>query len=272
MLNKNNFQIIDAATQKGGERLSVLKIEKNKTIATNGHLLLEMTGDNIPEEDFPIIESCQQNLPEEDFENLVLNREGAEKIIKLLPKKNNSLPVLNCVAIVKEKKKHYALIRDLQNTDKVVLDSSRGEFARFPNYEIIIENFNSTPVAKKITVNPLYLKTIANHAIKLGKAVRITISEDYGKPLKFEAEAEMTEQKLTAYLMPMFDKEDEKLVAISKFTKKQFSSFLKKYNIEFGIGQKQRFIDNLAIDYEHILLKAIPAFQAKEERQKREEV
>ena len=94
MLNKYNLQIA-SLLEKEGENFDisqVIKVTKEKTVATERHLLIEVTRPNLSTEEFP--ETGHEYKQDRDF---YLTKNEIAKIQKLIPK--SSFPILENVMI-----------------------------------------------------------------------------------------------------------------------------------------------------------------------------
>jgi len=205
MLNKYNLQIASVLEKEGNcisndfDISQVIKVTKEKTIATERHLLIEVTRPNLPYDEFP--ETGHEYKQDRDF---YLTKNEIAKIQRLIPK--SPLPILENVMVSQEKNKTILVTTDLEN---VFTMSIKDKDVSYPKTDQAYPKGN--PVIS-LTVNAKLLKEIATQVEKFSdkkeKPVTISIYQDeYNKFIKFEAVNNITEQRMKGLLACLDEKE-----------------------------------------------------------------
>jgi len=158
MLNKYNLQIANLLEKEDDFTLNVqhiIKVTKDKTIATNRRLLIEVTRPDLPYEEFP--ETEHEYKQDRDF---YLTKNEIAKIQKLIPK-TKGLPILENVMVSQKKDKTTLITTDLVNTFTM---SVKDRDIKYPKTDEIYPK--ESPVATFI-VNAKLLKEIATQVENL---------------------------------------------------------------------------------------------------------
>ena len=206
MLNKYNLQIASVLEKEGNcisndfDISQVIKVTKEKTIATERHLLIEVTRPNLPYDEFP--ETGHEYKQNRDF---YLSKNEVAKIQKLIPK-NSPFPIIENIMISQKKDKTILVTTDLEN---VFTMSIKNKDVSYPKTDQAYPKEN--PVIS-LTVNAKRLKEIATQVEKFSdeeeKPIVISIYQDeYHKFIKFEAVNNTTEQKMKGLLACLDEKE-----------------------------------------------------------------
>ena len=133
----------------------IIKVTKDKTIATNRRLLIEVTRPDLPYEEFP--ETEHEYKQDRDF---YLTKNEIAKIQKLIPK-TKGLPILENVMVSQKKDKTTLITTDLVNTFTM---SVKDRDIKYPKTDEIYPK--ESPVATFI-VNAKLLKEIATQVENL---------------------------------------------------------------------------------------------------------
>jgi len=158
MLNKYNLQIANLLEKEDDFTLNVqhiIKVTKDKTIATDRRLLIEVTRPDLPYEEFP--ETEHEYKQDRDF---YLTKNEIAKIQKLIPK-TKGLPILENVMVSQKKDKTTLITTDLVNTFTM---SVKDRDIKYPKTDEIYPK--ESPVATFI-VNAKLLKEIATQVENL---------------------------------------------------------------------------------------------------------
>jgi len=132
MLNRNNFAIAKLAEKDAYGGLKNLRVEQDKTVVSDGKLLLVMTGDSIPQSDYPSIPGF---APMPEHKPISLARETALAVAKAIPK-DKSIPALNHAVVGNNGNGDMAIATtDLSSAQTFKAIDSGGSF---PNYELVI--------------------------------------------------------------------------------------------------------------------------------------
>jgi len=201
MLNRYNLQIASLLEKEGQnfDISQILKVIKDKTVATERHLLIEVTRPNLPCDEYP--ETGHEYKQDRDF---YLTKNEVDKIQRLIPK--SPLPILENIMVSQENDKTVLVTTDLEN---VFTMSIKNKDISYPNTD------QAYPKEKPIvsfTVNAKRLKEIATQVEKFsdGKEKPVTISiyqDEYNKFIKFETVNNVTEQKMKGLLACLDEKE-----------------------------------------------------------------
>jgi len=203
MLNKYNLQIASLLEKEDDFTLNVqhiIKVTKDKTIATDRRLLIEVTRPNLPYEEFP--ETGHECKQDRDF---YLTKNEVIKIEKLIPK-SKGFPILENIMVSQKKEKTILVTTDLVNTFTM---SVKDRDIKYPKTDEIYPK--ESPVATFI-VNAKLLKEIATQVEKFSDAEKkpIAISvyqNEFQKFIKFEAVNNITDQRMKGLLACLDEKE-----------------------------------------------------------------
>jgi len=164
MLNKYNLQIASLLEKEGNcisndfDISQVIKVTKEKTIATERHLLIEITRPNLSYKEYP--ETGHEYKQDKDF---YLTKNEVAKIQKLIPK-NSPFPIIENIMVSQKKDKTTLVTTDLVNTFTM---SVKDRDIKYPKTDEIYPKEN--PVATFI-VNAKLLKEIATQVEKFSDA------------------------------------------------------------------------------------------------------
>lgn len=188
--NKLNFEI-----EKFSDKFSNILVSKNKTVANDGRVLVEMSvpENNKPIEDFPLIEGF---TPSNTIEDFCLPKDIAKKIAKSMPNSKKH-PQINCAAIEQKENDTTIAFTDLVSPTKIQVKNS-GE--KYPDYEKV---FPTQQPAVKFMVNAKMLKDLCDIACKLSDTETIQFDViDGDMAIVLHAGNVATGQKMRALLMP----------------------------------------------------------------------
>ena len=203
MLNRNNFAIAKLATadtsRYGASRygLNSIRVEHDRTVVTDGRLLLVMTGDSVPESAYPIIPGFNPTTVLNPIINL--SRETALAIAKAIPK--TKLPALNHAVIGTNSDGDAAIATtDLSSSQTFKAIDGGGSF---PNYgEVIPAKSEATAV---ISFDPRLMVALLQSMDSVyengGQHSVVMWIKDAVSPILIECKHE--EQKATGILMPV---------------------------------------------------------------------
>ena len=203
MLNKYNLQIASLLEKEDDFTLNVqhiIKVTKDKTIATDKRLLIEVTRPDLPYEEFP--ETEYEYKQDRDF---YLTKNEVIKIEKLIPR-SKGLPILENVMVSQKENKTILVTTDLDNAFTM---SVKNRDIKYPKTDEIYPK--ESPVVTFI-VNAKRLKEIATQVEKFSdkeeKPIAISIYQnEFQKFIKFEAVNNITDQKMKGLLACLDEKE-----------------------------------------------------------------
>jgi hypothetical protein len=205
MLNSKNFMIHDCAkSEKDHMAVNNLLVEKNKTVVTDGHVLIEMSSCELNPSDYPEIAGYK---PIEITEPLQFSKSNCQALLKNMPKKTSqSLPILNCIQIAENSTGPVALTHDLSNTFTVHAEKDP---AQYPDYNKVIPKEEDCLL--KIDFNPALMAKIMNHAVKLSENVTMLVPKSNAEPISFKSVDPDNNQTMKAFLMPMRGESNEEI-------------------------------------------------------------
>lgn len=210
MLNSKNFAIHDCAgSEKDHKAVNCVLVENNKTVVTDGHILIEMSGNDLTDQDYPEVSGYK---PIEVTEPLQFLKADCQALLKNMPKKTSrSLPILNCVQIAENSTGPVALTNDLSNTFTIHAVKNP---VKYPDYKKIIPKDEDCLI--KISFNPALMSKIMNHAEKLNEFVTMLVPKSNAEPISFKSIDPNNNQTIKAILMPMYgEKEDKKSIVFA---------------------------------------------------------
>lgn len=198
MYNKINFEIAKVCTNDEYRlALSSVYFDKNKTVATDGYILAEVSSVKGFDNEAPLVNEKEQV---ELTKPILLPAKIALEASKAIPTKAN-LPVL--------KNAWFNEVNDNQativSTDLTKVNQTTGQIAqaKFPDYEKI---FPTTEAKATVRVNASYLKTLCELAEKLDKdnvgLIDIEVREPL-QPVVITAKNPTTDQTLRCLIMPV---------------------------------------------------------------------
>ena len=194
MLNRNNFAIAKLADK---DRYHAnLRVEQEKTVVTDGRLLLVMTGDGVPTSDYPLIPGFTCTSMQNPIS---LSKETALAIAKAIPK--SKLPALNHAVVGTNGDGQPAIATtDLSSSQTFKAIESGGSF---PNYEgVILVKSEATAV---ISFDPRLMIALLQSMDSVydnGDQHSVVMwIKDAVSPILIECKA--NDQKATGILMPV---------------------------------------------------------------------
>jgi DNA polymerase III sliding clamp (beta) subunit (PCNA family) len=194
MYNKLNFEVGKIAEHKENTHpvLQNILVKKDKTIATDGYSLAEVTAVDIPIDETPEPQGVELN-----GRALLIPAKSALEASKLIPKKA-SLPVLTNAWFSEIGKERATIVStDLSQVNKTDCQIVEGNF---PDYEQIFPK--SAPKAK-FKINASYLKRLCELFEKLDNSINTIDVEVRGETEAVVLTASDNKQKVRALLMPI---------------------------------------------------------------------
>jgi len=175
--------------------LTNICVDREKTVATNGHYLVAVSHSNQSDDAWPA-EPAVDHMTFTNGERVLITRDAAIAAAKGLPKqKKNYLPILQHAALAKDGSLHTT---DLENSQIFTGKPEGG----FPNWQAVVPT--EKPVAV-IGFDARYVAEIAKFVAKYGNeqlpTIKLTI---YGadRAARFDATSE-DGQEIMALLMPI---------------------------------------------------------------------
>ena len=194
--NKLNLSITDFCGDESHPEISGVLFTKDKTVATNSHILIEVKNPKIDKDDFPILPDVEIEEMKEEF---VIPVKAVKKMNSNIPK-NNTLPILENVIYCNSKKNEEITTvefasSDLEQVDKV---GTRAIIGKYPDYQKVIPK--GIP-KNTIKFDPQYLKKICEFWIKNGnRSMEFKIYND-DEPIIIEDK--FNNQDVKAAIMPI---------------------------------------------------------------------
>jgi hypothetical protein len=196
MLNKNNFSIGSLAPPPVDESTSLccVSVHPDKTIVTDGKILIEITGAECETSYLPF----EDVMPETDFDPFTMPAEEAIALSKMFVKSDT--PDGNILAVQPENGRGASAfaLRQARKEKIFRMDRPKGQF---PNYEVIFDSVKDEIASVTIDLNlfiPLlrHLKAISDGPVRIGI---------YGteKPVRLDCIDQTTKQSARALIMPM---------------------------------------------------------------------
>ena len=198
MLNKHNLEVIKFASKENENRytLEFVRVEKDKTVATNGRMLIEVSRPKVDKQDFPIF----VDSPLKEGKVFYLSNKVIKILSSLIPKKHQ-LPILKNIGISQTEKEIKLLTTDLSSSNTTAV---KKEDIQYPDYAKL---YKVEGKKLNLSLNASYLKTVCEQVInftdKSSVEIELTISDSTQAPLMFEAENKETGQKMRGLLMPL---------------------------------------------------------------------
>jgi DNA polymerase III sliding clamp (beta) subunit (PCNA family) len=195
-LNKNNLLIADCASKDNGRYiLQSVRIEKHRTIATDGRIIIRMSTPKLDKEEIPEITGIEKSNTE--IKSFLLPANECLKIAKSVPKVK-SLPILNHI-FVDAKKTNQNGFAVLGQTD---LDTSPVYQVRKieGDYPDVNKVSPKDPVLT-IRFNPEFLVRVLKHAQRVNEATVDLKFYGPDKPVSITSVSE-DGQTMRALVMP----------------------------------------------------------------------
>lgn len=198
--NKYNFLLKDFTSRNDIKpEISGIFITSQKTVATDGFMLVMVDSVKASKDDYPIIPN--KPTPRSDFKPFILPTNKAKDILKFFGSQNSDLPILdNAVVMARDKERVEIGKTDLESYNSVTSNIIEG---RFPDYnQLFVEKGKYI----EVHLDPAFLKKIATFFkdfIGSGNPIkiRIPLNQEFGA-VKFSGERKETGQKAQALLMP----------------------------------------------------------------------
>jgi hypothetical protein len=202
VLNKYNLELANLACKSESRyALCGIQVTKERTVVTDGHLLVTITAPEFERENIPLIEGI---VPTEDMKPFIMPAKEALAISKAIPK-NSRIPILgNAFIEAGEGDQVKAAVTDCASPR---IFSFRKEPGVYPDYSKVIPAPESAEVSICLDANLLIklLKSLAPLATKKDSAPVIVRFSDPTNPIRIDALNEDTGQKGIGVLMPMHD-------------------------------------------------------------------
>ncbi len=134
MLNKHNFSIAEVCEKsKLPSRFSILglNVEANQTVATDGHILVIMSGTGDSPEDFPVTEGI---TPTHSFEPFQVSKADALEIAKSAYKNFGVNKIFDCIAVEPNCTQVKIGVNNLARQSVKQFEKVPGNF---PNYRMV---------------------------------------------------------------------------------------------------------------------------------------
>ncbi len=196
MLNKNNFAIGALAPPPAEDStlLSCVSIHPDKTIVTDGKILIEVTGAECQTSFLPF----DDILAQLDFEPFSMPADEAIALAKMFVKSDT--PDGNIVAVQPGNDQGVSAFA-LRQARKEKIFKMECSIAEFPNYETIFNTVDKEIAYVTIDLN-LFIPLLRHMKSISGGPVRIGI---YGteKPVRLDCIDDLTKQSARALIMPM---------------------------------------------------------------------
>lgn len=163
-LNKNNLLIADCASKEDGRYiLQTVRIEKHRTIATDGKILIRVSTPNLDKEQIPAIQGIEKS--DTQIKPFLLPANECLKIAKSVPKVK-SLPILNHIFVDTEKTNQngFAVLgqTDLDTSPVYQVRKIEGDY---PD----IEQVSPKDPVLTIRFNPEFLIRVLRHAQRINQ-------------------------------------------------------------------------------------------------------
>jgi hypothetical protein len=196
MLNKQNLAVKEICSKDYSRyHISMVKVEKKRTIGTNGHIMAEIERPKKDLEDYPALPE-NMKVTEKDFyieQDVVKKLEKAIPHIKTMDILNHAIPCEN------DDNKIHLLTNDLDSQNDIAIQKHE---VNYPNTDSVYPT--EKPVFE-IGLNIEVLDSLVRLLKKFkGKAGLVKFQfHDKLSAVYYECENSDTEQKLKGCLMPM---------------------------------------------------------------------
>lgn len=197
MLNKRNLAVAQFASKEASRWvMQAIKVDKDATVATDGHRLVWVSKPSSKSVDFPTVDGFEGGQDDASF---LLDADAAKAIEKVIPK--SKIPILNNAAVRVDGEQAIVCVTNLDNPQ---VFKPRPVSGQYPNFDMVMPKDAPT---FQIAVNAEYLAQIAKFAAQFSDNHKVVLSF-YGttadnKPMRFDASD--GEQGMTAVLMPLRD-------------------------------------------------------------------
>jgi len=173
LLNRKNLEIIKlASNDETRQALNGILVDGSTTVASNGHIAIEVKAQPLPSEDWPA--NSINWAPEEPF---IMDKKTVEKALKNIPKKQ-AMPILQNVAVGLiqvqdgDAKAYICQTTDLERTESLEAQTVLGTF---PKYQQIIPPFMSEALYQRVGISAGYLKEVCSILEKYQDSKIITL-------------------------------------------------------------------------------------------------
>jgi len=192
LYNKLNLSITDFCSKDSVRpELSSVLFTKNKTIATDSFVLIEVETPKVDRVDYPSIPDVKF---EEMTKDIIIPANAVKKMVSNIPK-NSKLPIIENVAFVRASENDAEFI----TTDLEIANSVKTKVVdgKYPETDQIIPK---TEPKVTVRVNVKYLKKVLDFWIKNGRNYIDLEIRDESKPIV--AKADFNGQNVVALVMP----------------------------------------------------------------------
>lgn len=201
MLNKHNLAIAAlAAKETSGYSMTGLLVEKTKTVATDGHVLVTVSTPEAPEDEIPGIEGI---TPTPEPAPFIMPAKAALELSRALPKRQKIAILENAVIEVGDGPRFKAGVTDIDTPRVFSFEKATGNF---PNYSKVIPDPAAAEICICLDANKLLrvLQAIAPLAAdKEGQSPVAIRFYDPQSPVRIDAKNKDTGQEAMAIVMPM---------------------------------------------------------------------
>jgi len=132
LLDKISLAASEASENNGRPVLGCIKVTKDKTTGTDGHILIEIANQTMQDDEFPLTSNCTP-LVLRDNESILINAKDAVKIAKTIPKRS-PLPILENAQLCQGNGSLPVITTDLDSPTVHQIKPGEGTF---PNTDIV---------------------------------------------------------------------------------------------------------------------------------------
>lgn len=203
LIKKKPLEFVKAFAGKADMRcvLNGVLITADEMVATDGNILGRISQQkDLVAKDYPIVEGIDPSQSEEPLKPVIVPIDGIERLIKSIPAKKSTMPILK-MAIVNTKvtnegKLFLAGATDLETTTPVNIKQIEGTY---PDYFKVIPQGEGV---KQFHVDPAIMAKAMTAAAKLGlQYVKFAIPEKELSPIKITGRTEDNED-VTIVVVP----------------------------------------------------------------------
>ncbi len=174
-------------------------------VATDGHLLVKFTPKDIPDgKDYPVIEGVKADDDGAKLKPFTLPSEAAAEILKAIPKKRTTLPILGNIALdVVETNNNGAAVMGVTDLENPRIFKSKKMEGTYPDYEKVIPS-GKKPVLEIGLGIDVMLKTLNTlKALYSEQKLQGLRFKFYGSDKPFRIEGKADSGDVLAVVMPM---------------------------------------------------------------------
>lgn len=199
MLNRHNLNIATLCSKNPQYYASVIQIRKDRTEATDGHLLIRVDTPSLSEQEAPIIEGFAGT---EDFEPFTITGKDALTISKAIPKHN--LPILQNAFVGAQTNVNgsaYFATTDLERPQLLNIPKTEG---RWPDTDQVVPHIDKADLTISFNAELLsnLLKTMASISDDKDKTVTFRFTTNVSAA-RIDCDNTETGQHVTGVIMPM---------------------------------------------------------------------